>query len=163
MFLSLLQIQNVDSPRISLLVPLPMLADIITKLEVSGVRIFLLITGVLGLAYSVEILRSNASKAGGSFFTSAFIFLFLMAFMRSGTFAISIFLGFVISFVLATILLSLRSSMYAKFVNLVFLCFLILLAIFRSELSQSLSELLLASIFLLWYYAFVFQFERWAK
>lgn len=150
-----------NSFRIALLVPMPLIIDLATKLEVSGVRVFLLITGALGLAYSLEILRSGISSAGGSFFVSAFTFLSLMAFIKSGTFAISIFLGFLISFVLATLLISSKIPGYAiKLVNLAFLGILILLVIFRDSFSSSLFEQVLALLFLLWYYSFVFNLKR---
>ncbi|MFN3384340.1 MAG: hypothetical protein ACK401_05535 [Archaeoglobaceae archaeon] len=147
--------------RIALLVPMPLIIDLATKLEVSGVRVSLLITGALGLAYSVEILRSGISSAGGSFLVSAFIFLSLMAFIKSGTFMISIFLGFVISFVLATLLISSKIPGYTiKLVNLAFSGLFIFLVIFRSSLSAPLFEQIIALLFLFWYYAFVFNLKR---
>lgn len=150
-----------NSFRIALIVPLPLIIDLITKLEFGGVRLFLLSSGALGLMYSAEILRSNVSSTGAGFLISAFVFLSLMAFMHYGTFAISILIGFVISFFLAMVLISSKIHGYRiKLINIVFIILFVSLALFRNSFSISLLEQLLVLLFLFWYYAFVLHFER---
>lgn len=147
--------------RIALIVPLPLVIDLLTKLEFGGVRLFILSSGALGLMYSGEILRSNVSSTGVGFLISAFVFLSLMAFIHYGTLAISILIGFIISFFLAMVLISSKIHGYKiKLINLVFIVIFVFLALFRNSFSISLLEQLLVLLFLFWYYAFVLHFER---